>query len=184
MRAASYERPHVASFFRSFSLDFLIMCTALFVLVSSLPSHPCSGDLPQIKIVSRKGWAENIFFSNPLRHVVQQGDNADNCMPMHDVQLNYYNDDRKRRINLTHCVHLLRCLFFQARALVPQHAETDVIRFIVGTQSLKFENQVSSILMCHILNCIIILCSLKNLQVLIYSKLHENDHVITCQQSP
>ncbi|KAJ7373900.1 Protein tssc1 [Desmophyllum pertusum] len=29
-----------------------------------------------------------------------------------------------------------------ARALVPQHAETDVIRFIVGTQSLKFENQV------------------------------------------
>ena len=53
--------------------------------------------------------------------------------------------------------------------------ETDVIRFIVGTQSLKFENQVSSILMCHILNCIVILCSLKNLQVLIYSKLHEND---------
>lgn len=41
------------------------------------------------------------------------------------------------------------CLFVQARALVPQHAETDIIRFIVGTQSLKFENQVSSILICH-----------------------------------
>ena len=57
------------------------------------------------------------------------------------------------RINLCCCVHLDVCLFIQARALVPQHAETDVIRFIVGTQSLKFENQVSSILMCHTLYC-------------------------------
>lgn len=30
----------------------------------------------------------------------------------------------------------------QARALCPQHAESDVIRFLVGSQSLKFENQV------------------------------------------
>ncbi|XP_067032800.1 EARP-interacting protein homolog isoform X1 [Acropora muricata] len=33
-------------------------------------------------------------------------------------------------------------LELNARALVPQHAETDVIRFIVGTQSLKFDNQI------------------------------------------
>ena len=35
-------------------------------------------------------------------------------------------------------------LFLQARALCPQHAEADVIRFLVGSQSLKFENQVLS----------------------------------------
>ncbi|RMX41659.1 hypothetical protein pdam_00008865 [Pocillopora damicornis] len=33
-------------------------------------------------------------------------------------------------------------LELNARALVPQHAETDIIRFIVGTQSLKYENQI------------------------------------------
>ncbi|KAJ8290606.1 hypothetical protein GJAV_G00015190 [Gymnothorax javanicus] len=33
-------------------------------------------------------------------------------------------------------------LEFQARALTAQTAETDAIRFLVGTQSLKFENQV------------------------------------------
>jgi len=32
---------------------------------------------------------------------------------------------------------------FQARALAAQTAETDAIRFLVGTQSLKFDNQVS-----------------------------------------
>lgn len=32
---------------------------------------------------------------------------------------------------------------FQARALTAQTAETDAIRFLVGTQSLKFDNQVS-----------------------------------------
>lgn len=40
----------------------------------------------------------------------------------------------------------LKSLFFvtplQARALTAQIAETDAIRFLVGTQSLKFENQV------------------------------------------
>lgn len=30
----------------------------------------------------------------------------------------------------------------QARALTAQTAETDAIRFLVGTQSLKFDNQV------------------------------------------
>ena len=34
-------------------------------------------------------------------------------------------------------------LEYQARALCPQQAETDAIRFLVGTQSLKSENQVS-----------------------------------------
>ncbi|XP_074516078.1 EARP-interacting protein homolog isoform X2 [Sebastes fasciatus] len=33
-------------------------------------------------------------------------------------------------------------LEFQARALTAQTAETDAIRFIVGTQSLKFDNQI------------------------------------------
>lgn len=33
-------------------------------------------------------------------------------------------------------------LEFQARALSAQNAETDIIRFFVGTQSLKFENQI------------------------------------------
>nr|KAF6429269.1 EARP complex and GARP complex interacting protein 1 [Molossus molossus] len=33
-------------------------------------------------------------------------------------------------------------LEFQARALTPQTAETDAIRFLVGTQSLKYENQI------------------------------------------
>ncbi|XP_069462134.1 EARP and GARP complex-interacting protein 1 isoform X2 [Ambystoma mexicanum] len=33
-------------------------------------------------------------------------------------------------------------LEFQARALTPQVAETDAIRFMVGTQSLKYENQI------------------------------------------
>ncbi|XP_069431290.1 EARP and GARP complex-interacting protein 1 isoform X2 [Ovis canadensis] len=33
-------------------------------------------------------------------------------------------------------------LEFQARALTPQTAETDAIRFLVGTQSLKYDNQV------------------------------------------
>ena len=33
-------------------------------------------------------------------------------------------------------------LEFQARALTAQTAETDAIRFFVGTQSLRFENQV------------------------------------------
>ncbi|XP_031553898.1 EARP and GARP complex-interacting protein 1-like [Actinia tenebrosa] len=33
-------------------------------------------------------------------------------------------------------------LEFNARALCPQHAEADVIRFLVGSQSLRFENQV------------------------------------------
>ncbi|GFS47615.1 EARP-interacting protein homolog [Nephila pilipes] len=33
-------------------------------------------------------------------------------------------------------------LEFQARALSAQNAETDVIRFFVGTQSLKFDNQI------------------------------------------
>ncbi|XP_044182572.1 EARP and GARP complex-interacting protein 1-like [Acropora millepora] len=33
-------------------------------------------------------------------------------------------------------------LELNARALVPFHAETDVIRFIVGTQSLKFDIQI------------------------------------------
>uniref|UniRef100_A0AAQ5ZU31 Uncharacterized protein n=1 Tax=Amphiprion ocellaris TaxID=80972 RepID=A0AAQ5ZU31_AMPOC len=32
-------------------------------------------------------------------------------------------------------------LEFQARALTAQTAETDAIRFLVGTQSLKFDNQ-------------------------------------------
>ncbi|CAH1255268.1 TSSC1 [Branchiostoma lanceolatum] len=36
-------------------------------------------------------------------------------------------------------------LEFQARALTPQVAETDAIRFLVGTQSLKFENQIHQI---------------------------------------
>lgn len=31
----------------------------------------------------------------------------------------------------------------QARALTPQTAETDAIRFLVGTQSLKYDNQVT-----------------------------------------
>lgn len=38
------------------------------------------------------------------------------------------------------------CAFFfplQARALTPQTAETDAIRFLVGTQSLKYDNQVT-----------------------------------------
>lgn len=35
-------------------------------------------------------------------------------------------------------------LEFQARALTAQTAETDAIRFFVGTQSLRFENQVLS----------------------------------------
>uniref|UniRef100_A0A3Q1FXG2 Uncharacterized protein n=1 Tax=Acanthochromis polyacanthus TaxID=80966 RepID=A0A3Q1FXG2_9TELE len=34
-------------------------------------------------------------------------------------------------------------LEFQARALTAQTAETDAIRFLVGTQSLKFDNQAS-----------------------------------------
>lgn len=36
------------------------------------------------------------------------------------------------------------CFWFtlQARALTAQTAETDAIRFLVGTQSLKFDNQV------------------------------------------
>ena len=34
-------------------------------------------------------------------------------------------------------------LSLQARALTAQVAETDAIRFLVGTQSLRFENQVS-----------------------------------------
>lgn len=38
-------------------------------------------------------------------------------------------------------MHGLSC--FQARALAAQTAETDAIRFLVGTQSLKFDNQVS-----------------------------------------
>ncbi|KAM9636122.1 EARP and GARP complex-interacting protein 1 isoform 2-T2 [Trichechus inunguis] len=33
-------------------------------------------------------------------------------------------------------------LEFQARALTPQTAETDAIRFLVGTQSLKYDNQI------------------------------------------
>lgn len=33
-------------------------------------------------------------------------------------------------------------LEFQARALTAQTAETDAIRFLVGTQSLKFDNQI------------------------------------------
>uniref|UniRef100_A0A8B9BV46 Uncharacterized protein n=1 Tax=Anser brachyrhynchus TaxID=132585 RepID=A0A8B9BV46_9AVES len=33
-------------------------------------------------------------------------------------------------------------LEFQARALTPQTAETDAIRFLVGTQSLRYDNQV------------------------------------------
>uniref|UniRef100_A0A8C4Y1R7 EARP complex and GARP complex interacting protein 1 n=1 Tax=Gopherus evgoodei TaxID=1825980 RepID=A0A8C4Y1R7_9SAUR len=33
-------------------------------------------------------------------------------------------------------------LEFQARALTPQIAETDAIRFLVGTQSLKYDNQI------------------------------------------
>lgn len=33
-------------------------------------------------------------------------------------------------------------LEFQARALASQSAETDIIRFFVGTQSLKFDNQI------------------------------------------
>lgn len=32
---------------------------------------------------------------------------------------------------------------WKARALTAQTAETDAIRFLVGTQSLKFDNQVS-----------------------------------------
>lgn len=36
-------------------------------------------------------------------------------------------------------------LEFQARALTAQLAETDAIRFLVGTQSLKFDNQVHQI---------------------------------------
>lgn len=63
------------------------------------------------------------------------------------------NDDENGKNKPFLLVHLLRCLFIQARALVPQHAETDVIRFIVGTQSLKFENQVSLNLIYHILYC-------------------------------
>uniref|UniRef100_A0A8D0NC73 Uncharacterized protein n=1 Tax=Sus scrofa TaxID=9823 RepID=A0A8D0NC73_PIG len=31
----------------------------------------------------------------------------------------------------------------KARALTPQTAETDAIRFLVGTQSLKYDNQVT-----------------------------------------
>ena len=38
------------------------------------------------------------------------------------------------------CLVMIFCS--KARSLIPQHAETDVIRFLVGTQSLKFENQV------------------------------------------
>ncbi|KAF7470049.1 hypothetical protein GHT09_018557 [Marmota monax] len=33
-------------------------------------------------------------------------------------------------------------LEFQARALTPQTAEADAIRFLVGTQSLKYDNQI------------------------------------------
>ncbi|XP_072782125.1 EARP and GARP complex-interacting protein 1 isoform X2 [Taeniopygia guttata] len=33
-------------------------------------------------------------------------------------------------------------LEFQARALTPQTAETDAIRFLVGTQSLRYDNQI------------------------------------------
>ncbi|XP_060677662.1 EARP-interacting protein homolog isoform X3 [Hemiscyllium ocellatum] len=33
-------------------------------------------------------------------------------------------------------------LEFQARALTPQTAETDAVRFLVGTQSLKYDNQI------------------------------------------
>lgn len=39
------------------------------------------------------------------------------------------------------CVHFPSLL--QARALTPQTAETDAIRFLVGTQSLKYDNQVT-----------------------------------------
>ena len=38
---------------------------------------------------------------------------------------------------------------FQARALTPQVAETDTIRFLVGTQSLRFENQVCTCRECE-----------------------------------
>lgn len=39
---------------------------------------------------------------------------------------------------------MVMCFWFtlQARALTAQTAETDAIRFLVGTQSLKFDNQV------------------------------------------
>lgn len=36
-------------------------------------------------------------------------------------------------------------LRFQARCLVSQAAESDAIRFLIGTQSLKHENQVSKV---------------------------------------
>lgn len=38
--------------------------------------------------------------------------------------------------------HVFFYCILQARALTAQTAETDAIRFIVGTQSLKFDNQV------------------------------------------
>ena len=36
-------------------------------------------------------------------------------------------------------------MYFQARALTAQVAETEAIRFLVGTQSLRFENQVCEV---------------------------------------
>ncbi len=44
--------------------------------------------------------------------------------------------------NIELFVFMCCCFSFQARALTPQVAETDAIRFLVGTQSLRFENQV------------------------------------------
>lgn len=46
--------------------------------------------------------------------------------------------------------HVFFLSTLQARALTAQTAETDAIRFLVGTQSLKFDNQVRETwLRCH-----------------------------------
>lgn len=43
--------------------------------------------------------------------------------------------------------------YLQARALTAQTAETDAVRFLVGTQSLKFDNQVRATLSSHLVRC-------------------------------
>lgn len=45
-------------------------------------------------------------------------------------------------LQCVNCIYLV-VLLLQARALTSQTAESDAIRFLVGTQSLKFDNQVS-----------------------------------------
>ncbi|PRD19901.1 UNVERIFIED_CONTAM: tssc1 [Trichonephila clavipes] len=51
-------------------------------------------------------------------------------------------DMKTSSIKMSDDAPIIYGLEFQARALSAQSAETDVIRFFVGTQSLKFDNQI------------------------------------------